>query len=269
MFPLAGKEFPKSPDELQAAIRDALAEVMTLPEKGNVVAVEGGRFPAIKSLKIDLSGATVKANEPPPPPQPKGKRQPGISVGGLQVIAHPIRYEKSHADFDLSAEDVSFDFARDAKGNPLLVLSDAKSGEVRVKIGKDDLQAVLLAAASVAAKQQGVTIQDLQLDLKAAGDRSISVDARIKAKKMLMSGVIHVRGRADVVENLVAILSELECRGEGVVGGMAASFLQPKLKSYNGKKFPLMTFSLGDVTLRDLKIGTKGAVELSAKFGSA
>jgi hypothetical protein len=79
--------------------------------------------------------------------------------------------------------------------------------------------------------------------------------------------VINIKGKADVDDNLVATLSDLACTGEGMIGGMAAGFLQGKLTSYDGKKFPLMAFSLGDVALRDLKISTKGAIQLSAAFG--
>lgn len=267
MFPLAGKSFPTTADELATAIQEALEDVLTFPKKSNVIKAIESTFPDLKSLKIDLSGATVNINEPPPAPQPKGKRKPGVTVGQLDVTGHPIYYEKSKAELELKAKGLSFDFAHDAKGNALLVLTDAKDGHVQVKIGKDDLRAMLLAAASAAAKSQGVTIQELDVNLEATGDRSIAADVRVKAKKMVMSGVINIRGKADVDDNLVATLSDLSCTGEGMIGGMAAGFLQGKLKAYDGKKFPLMAFSLGDVALRDLKISTKGAIQLSAEFG--
>jgi hypothetical protein len=268
MFPLAGKTFPKSGEELGTAIREALEEVLTFPKKGGGVKVGGGEFPEIKSLKIDLSGATVSVQNPPPAPQPKGKRTAGVSVGQLEVVGEPIYYEKSKGELELKAKGLSFDFAHDAKGNALLVLTDAKDGHVRVKITKDDLRGMLLAAASTAAKAQGVTIQDLEVNLEAEGERAVSADVRVKAKKMMMSGVINVKGRAEVDDNLVAKVSGLSCTGEGMIGGMAAGFLQGKLKSYEGKKFPLMAFSMGDVALRDLSISTKGAVQLTAAFGS-
>jgi hypothetical protein len=267
MFPLAGKDFPESADALTDAIRAALEDVVTFAKKGGVTAT-GGDFPEIKSLTVDLDGATVNAENPPPPPKPKGKRKPGPTVGKLEVTGHPLQYQKSKADLELTAKGVSFDFAHDAKGNALLVLTDAKDGHVDVKIGKDDLRAVLLAAATAAAKQQGVTIQELDLDLEATGPRSVSVAARVKAKKMIMSGVVTVRGKADVDDELVATLSDLACTGEGMIGGMAAGFLQAKLKEYNGRKIPLMAFSLGDVALRDLKISTKTAIHVTAAFGS-
>jgi hypothetical protein len=122
---------------------------------------------------------------------------------------------------------------------------------------------------TLAGKEHGVTIKDIQVDLKASGPRSVSADVRVKASKLLMSGVVHVRGRADVDDDLVATLSDLSVEGEGVIGTMAAAFLNGRVSKFEGKKVPLMTFSLGDVALRDLKISTKGAIALSASFGHA
>jgi hypothetical protein len=184
-------------------------------------------------------------------------------------MGHPIIYEKSEADLDVTARGLTFDFAHEQQGNAMLVLTDAKDGHVEVKIAKDDIQSMLTSLASAAAKQQGVTIQDLQVSLQSDGPRSIAADVKVKAKKLVMSGTIHIKGKADVDDKMVATLSDLSCTGEGVIGGMAAAFLQGKLKSYNGKRIPLMAFSLGDVALRELKISTKGAIQVTAAFGRA
>ncbi|HEY7120773.1 MAG TPA: hypothetical protein VH475_29580 [Tepidisphaeraceae bacterium] len=268
MFPLAGKTFPTSNDELRAAIQDALARVVTFAPTGAGVSVEGGTFPDVASIRIDLSGATVKADQPPPPrPVPTGQRLPGITLGRLDVSGHPIFYQSGKASLDLHSEGLRLDFAQDADGNPLLVLADARDGRVEVTIARDDLRSLLLAAASAAASQQGVTIQDLDVRLDAPADRSLAVNVRVKAKKLFMSGVINVQGRADVDEGLVATLSGLSASGEGVIGGMAAGMIQGKLKPYEGRRVSLMAFSLGDVALRDLKISTTPDVRLSATFG--
>src|SRR5688572_3496575 len=96
MFPLAGKEFPSSGDELATAIGEALGDVFELPGKnGSGVNIAGGKFPALKTVKINLNGATVSATEPPPKPKPTGKRQPGPHVDKLEITAQPINYEQT------------------------------------------------------------------------------------------------------------------------------------------------------------------------------
>src|SRR3954470_23841158 len=126
MFPLAGKAFPATTDQLTDAIREALEDVFTLPDKSAGVSAEGGKFPDVKSVTLDLDGATVSATDAPPKPVGVGKRESGITVGKLEISGHPIRYQKAKLDLDVSAKGLAFDFDRDKKGHPLLVLTDAK-----------------------------------------------------------------------------------------------------------------------------------------------
>ena len=267
MFPLAGKNFPKSTDELCSAIHDALEEVFKLPRNNDVVACSGGTFPQVKQVKVDLSDATVSLDSPPPIPIAKGKRQTGPSVSKLEVVGQPVRYQTSKAYFELSAQEVSFDFARDQQGEPILVLTDAKSGEVEFKVGQEDLQALIKAAATMAAKQQGVTIQELKVSLKNVGPRTLEGEAHLKAKKMVMTGRVMLRGRVEIDNDLVATLSNLSCTGEGVIGTMASGLLQGRIKQLEGQKFPLTTFSLGDVRLHGLNVVTTKGLHVTAQFG--
>ena len=269
MFPLAGKNFPDSAEALAEAIRGALGQVLTLAAKGDAVTAEGGKFPSIKKLKINLTNASVSAAEPPPKPEAAGKRQPGVAVEQLEITGKPVRYEQNKLDFELTASGVKLDFGRDKKGQPLLVLADAKTGHVQAKMSKTDIEALARTAAEMAAKGQGIKIEDLDLTLTSEGKRSLAADVRVKAKKMMVSGVIHITGRVDIDDELNATVSKLDCDGEGMVGTMASGLVKSKLKPFEGKVFPLMTFSLGDVTLRDLKIDVKTNVQVTAEFGSA
>ena len=269
MFPLAGKNFPESAEALAAAIAGALGQVLTLAAKGDAVTAEGGKFPSIKKLKINLNNATVSAAESPPKPEATGKRQPGVAVEQLEITGKPVRYDEHKLDLELKASGVKLDFGRDKKGQPLLVLADAKTGHVQAKMTKADIEALARTAAEMAAKGQGIKIEDLDLTLTSEGKRSLAADVRVKAKKMMVSGVIHITGRVDIDNELNATVSKLDCDGEGMVGTMASGLVKSKLKPYEGKVFPLMTFSLGDVTLRDLKIDVKSNVQVTAEFGSA
>src|SRR4030095_8544542 len=122
VFPLAGKDFPESADELAEAIHGALGQVLELP-KNNVAVTAEGTFPSIRMLRINLNGASVSATGPPPKPQETRKREPGGAGQQLKVTGKPIRYEKNKLDVELKASGVKFDFGRDNKGQPLLVLA--------------------------------------------------------------------------------------------------------------------------------------------------
>lgn len=266
MFPLAGKTFPESSEALARSIEDALGEVFNLPKK-SVVNVTDGKYPRLKSVRINLSGASVSATEPPPKPRPSGKREDGPRVDKLEITAQPVKYEKTQLNLKVSGTGLQFDFARDKKGHPLLVLTDAEDGKVEAKISKADLETLARAAAEMAAEQQGIRIQDLDLDLRSDGPRSVALEVRIKAKKLMVSGTLIITGRLDVDDDLNATVSKLNAEGEGMVGTAAAALVQKKIKSYNGMEIPLMAFSLGDVALRDLKISVKKDVSVSAVFG--
>ncbi|HEX8339805.1 MAG TPA: hypothetical protein VF624_02745 [Tepidisphaeraceae bacterium] len=268
MFPLAGKAFPKTDRELTDAIRGALLDVFTLSKSDNAVAASGGAFPELKKLTIDLDGARVSATEPPPKPTPTGKRTPGISVGQLEVSGQPIHYEKAKVNLHLKAKNVQLDFAKDKAGHPMLVLTDAAEGQAEAKIAADDLRAIVLAVAAAGAKEHGVTIQDVEIQLTSEGKRSVAAVVRVTARKSIVKGVVRLTGRADVDDALNATVSDLSCQGEGMIGKMAAGFLAGKLEEFNGRQFPLMTFSLGDVKLRDLKVDAKNGLQVTAKFGS-
>lgn len=267
MFPLSGTAFPKSADELAAALRGSLVEVFTFPDANSVVKIDGANWPVMERVVVNMSGATVRIAEPPPKPEPVGLREPGISVGQLAILGHPVRYQQSKCDLELTARNVRFDFARDAAGKALLVLTDATDGHVETRIAKSDLQSAILAGASAAAKPHGVAIQELEINLTSDGPRSLAVDLRVKAKKMILSGVVVLRGKVDIDDNLVATLSNLACTGGGAIGSMAAAMINTKLKSFEGKRVPLMAFSLGDVSLHDLKISTTPDIQVTAEFG--
>jgi hypothetical protein len=267
VLPLAGKAFPINAQELEDSIRSALEKVLTFQKTAAPVKVDAPKFPIVKQLKVDLSGARVGAKEPPPRPKPSGKRQVGFEVDQLELEAHPIRYENSTVNFNLKGKQVRFEFARDQKGKPLLVLSEAAEGHVDVNVSKADLQSLALAAAKLAAKEQGVTIQDVNIDLKSEGKRSLSATARVKAKKLMVSGTLNLSARVVVDDELNATISDLKCTGEGMIGTMAAGSVQPKLKEYNGRKIALLAFLVGDLSLRDLKIDVKAGLHVTARFG--
>jgi len=216
---------------------------------------------------VDLSGAVLRVSVPPPRPVPQEPREPGVTVGELQILGKSIGYEKSRLDLGLNARNLRFDFAHDGTGRAMLVLADATDGHVDLKMSKRDLQSALLAGATTAAKPHGVAIQDLQLNLASSGPRSLAGDLRVKARKIIMSGVVHLRGKIDIDDGLIATLSNLACGGEGMIGSMAAAMINTQLKANEGKKIPLMAFSMGDVSLHDVKIAVTDVVEVTAEFG--
>src|SRR5437868_13835570 len=53
IFPLASREVPKNREQLKTAMTNGWNRALKLPNPDDVVKVEGGRYPAVETLKID------------------------------------------------------------------------------------------------------------------------------------------------------------------------------------------------------------------------
>ena len=268
MFPLAGKAYPKSVEELSNALVTAMEQMLRFPQRSRVVVVSGGAYPALDRVKIDLTDAMVVTETLPPRPEPAGESSPGITVASLDIVGQPIRHQAAKVTFVLRARGLSFDFARDADRAPMLLLKSAQAGEVGVDVTRQDLQSLVSAAAAMVVKPHGITIQDLQLSLTNLGPQALTAEVRVKAKKAFVSGALLLRGRVDIDDELIATLSNVAVTGDGMIGKLAAGALKGKLAEVEGEKIPLTTFSLGDVRLHDLKVSTESGLQVNAVFGS-
>jgi len=267
MFPLVGPDYPKSGEELATRIQAGLGELLNFPPGRKAVDIEGGTYPNFEKVTVDLSGSSVKGTVPPPPPKPKGSRDPGPSAAELRIVGRPINYQGRGINLELNASGAKFDLSHDEKGRALLVAREAERVNVAFDIAAADLQFILKAAATELAKQKGVTIQDLGVKLTNQGPRTVDAEVRAKAKKLVMSGTVTVKGRVEIDDALVAKVSNLSCDGQGMMGNMAAGFIQGALKSHEGQRFPLTTFSLGGLALRDLQISTANGLHITAEVG--
>jgi hypothetical protein len=267
MFHLGAKEFPKTADDLRESLLAGLEKLFELPDRDGIVEVEGGKYPRVGRLAVDLSDAAADTNRKVAKPVATGKRQEGVTADEVEVNGKPILIDEAALELALTASDVKLDFGKDRAGKPLLVLADARNGKVDARISKDDLEQLLTAKIAEKAEENGIRVEGAELELKSRGERSVSVDLRVKARK-LVSAVIRVSGDIDIDDELTARLSNLGCEGEGMLGNMAVGFIRPHLARFEGYELPLMAFSLGDVKLRDLKIRAGDALRVSAKFGS-
>jgi hypothetical protein len=265
MFPLVGPDYPKSGEELATRIQAGLGELLAFPQGKTVVVIQGGRYPQFEKVKVDLTGASIISAAPPPPPKPQGQRDPGPTAAELRIVGKPIRYQGRGINLELNATGAKFDLSHDEKGRALLVAREADGGNVAFDIAAADLQFIVKSAATEAAKQKGVSIQDLDVKLSNQGPRAVDVQVRVKAKKLVMSGTVTVKGRIEIDDALVAKVSNLACEGEGMMGNMAAGMIQGPLRAQEGRRFPLTTFSLGGLSLRDLQISTANGLSITAE----
>lgn len=269
MFYLSGHDFPQSAQELESSLLESLRTLFTFSSGGaKPVRVEGGNYPKVDSIQVDLGGGAVNARRPPPKPVGVGQSRPGVHASRLEILGHPLRLQEAKVHLDLSASDVSFDYDRDREGHPLLLLATAEAGHAAVEISRSDLEALLLAEARTAAARQGVAVEKAALDLVPIDQRSVAIAIRVTAKKLVARATVEVKGQLRVDDHLNAKLSALSCEGEGIMGVVAGNLIRPYLERFNNTELPLMAISLGAVHLHDLRLDAGDSLKVQATFGN-
>ena len=172
-------------------------------------------------------------------------------------------------DLAMQAREVQLNHGRDREGNIVLLLQSAIEGSVELTISKNDLQRLILSRARIEAKKHGVSIEDVRLDLRSRGSRSLDADVQVRARKLFLGATVTINGSLDIDEHLTAKLSKVRCCGDGALGTLACNFLSPILDRANNQEVSLMAIPTGKVRLRDLQLATGDTLRISAQFGTA
>jgi hypothetical protein len=269
MLLLGNHSLPTNRDELNASLHTGLQSAFLLPARDSIVSADGS-FPALTNLALNLTGASMKPDYRPARPQ--GARQPAIYVRQFRIEGRPVRYEQSGINLELVAEDMQFDFSRDALGRNLLDPSAARHGQLHASIAQADLQTLFLTAVRQAAAEHDAAVEHGEIKLTSRGTRSAHVHLRVVASKKVfltrVEATIHAEGRLDVDDSLNATFSGLSCKGEGMVGTLVAGMVRQEIKHWEGRSLPLATIGLGSLRLRDLHIRCENGLHVQAAFGS-
>ena len=263
MIPLAGSRFPASHGELSDAITRGLAHYGITPRE---IAAEGGAYPVVESLRVDVTGARVTRDLRIASAGASGAER--VQVGATDVLAHPLYFETAPVELTLHAEAATLASATSGTGDPMLMLLEARGGDVTLETKRRDLEVFVQSLVSSLASRQGVEVKSTKLHLESRGPRSLHFRAEVSAKMLIMSAKVIVDGELDVDNQLGARLSHLTCTGEGMVGTAATALVRPYLEKLESRVFPLMAFSLGNVKLRDVSIQANDTVRVHAAFSS-
>lgn len=265
MLPLAGPEFPRTHAALATAIREGLARFGIAARD---VTVEGGTFPAIDLVRVDLSGAKVTRElRLPKPGEPSPTER--IAVAHIEVIGAPLLFETTPLQLELRTAAAQLASSRSAAGEPTLTLAAAAGGHISIAAVVADLERLAQTLIASAASQQGVEIRETKVRLNPRGPRSADFEIEVTAKMFVMTAKVAVGGTLTIDDEFNARLSNLGCRGDGMLASAASGLLKPHFQRLENRTFPLLALSLGEVKLRDIALETSGdALRLRAEFGS-
>ena len=263
MLPLSGKSFPSTSKRLVSAIKRGFAEQGVTARS---VEAEGGCFPKIDSLSVDLSDASVTRDVDIPSMDPASGGG-GIEAEKFELRAEPLYMEKAPFEIRVQASHAVFEYTGKPKSGAL-VLKDAKEGSISIAAAMPDLEALMHRLAVEAAEKHGVEVRKTSVELESRGQRALTFRATATAKMFIMTATLTLSGQVDVDADLNARFSQLTLSGDGMITKMASGFLRPKLDKLQQRAIPLLAFSLGDIRLRDIQVSTGKRFLIHAVFGS-
>ena len=266
MFPLRTPSLPANADALRTALEAGLREVLNSAAAA-MVTIEDRKYPDLATIRICIDEASI-GNRPPRFRAPAGKLEPALQVGHFEVSGRPIHLQNAAIDLRCVAEDVKIGQSRDREGNLLLLLQNAASGKVELSIPVRDLNELMRSAVSAAAAEQGVIVEEFDLNLRAEHERALALEARIRARKLFLSTEVCITGKVEIDQQLNARISALECFAEGTLGTLACGFLAPHLQRFNDRSFSLLGPPLGELKPRNIEIAVDDELRIRAQFGS-
>lgn len=266
MFPLFTRSIPDSASALERAVNASLRRAFVVER--DPVTIKDASFPHLAAIEICLDGAT--AREQFPQPAAAGKRLPSaLRADRLAIRANSVSIGPGAGNLTLDAHDVTLGRAHDANGDIMLTLERAARGTLEISTQTRAIEAIIAAVAKKEAGKHGVNVEDVRLYLRTRGDRSVSAEVQLRARKMFLGASIRIAGKLDLDDELNAKISGLNCTGDGAIAAVACGVLRPQLEKFDGRVFSLMALPLGDIRLRDVRIAAGETLSLKAEFGSS
>src|SRR5205807_2638776 len=116
------------------------------------------------------SGAMIDPQHRPVMPK-LSRTEPAISVRKLSVSAAPVKVLGNELAFGFAGSNVQLNQATAPGGKVVLTFHQADSGEVRVAVARRELEGLIAKIAAIGAARQGVTIDNVQVDLTSRSPR--------------------------------------------------------------------------------------------------
>jgi hypothetical protein len=268
-FPLDTAGLPQNRETLIDSIRAGLSGRLVLPEDRDVVVAEGGNYPMLKKLVVDLTGAKIDTGTKVPKLKPRGPIQSGVFAEQFEFKAQPVNIDGAKIDLNIVAQKVQLGLQRDNDNRPILIVAAAQQGQVDCETTNQDLSTIFKASANERGKRYGLSVQKAKIQLLSDNAHNLKADLRFASRLLLVPISLHFTARVDVDTAGNARLSNLTCDGDDVAGTLITGFIRPALSDYNNKTMPLIAFPTEKIRLHDVRVQVEGdAIRIAAAFGS-
>jgi hypothetical protein len=265
MLNLGRKDFPSPKDDLAQALDAALHRFVQ--KSGRIVDLRSRVFPLVDEIRINLDGAKFDFRTLPFT-NPEGETKPALEAALVTVSGRHISVYGVAIDLRMETRDVVFHKGTDAKGDAVLLAHEAREGQLVVSAAQLDLEAAIGRIAGERARLYGIDLERVRLAIRARSRRSLAADIQIWAKKFFTRAKIDIYAQLDITNEFVVKISQLKCKGDGKLGSLACTALQPLFAKTIERSFPLKSIPLGEIQLRDIHVAVADTVELTVDFGS-
>jgi hypothetical protein len=267
LFRLGAAGMPQTPQDLAVALTRGCRQSLILPDEDNTVAIDAQSYPAIDSLKIDLSDGRFRSTKKDKI-SINNKIEHDLRVRHLEVRGQPLLIQHAKVNMDLVAENAQVALERDLRGRPVMVLADAASGSLNFDVTVADAEAIMLRTCREAASHYGVSIEKLDIKITPQTPRAVQAQVHVMTVVGFIPAGMIFKAHVTVDNAMNARLSGLTVDGDEALGPLIVNFLRPGLAKYNNETRPLVSFPAGKVQLRDVAVRVDDSLHLTATFGS-
>lgn len=267
MIPLFRKLFPSHKADLIEALDETLHRFVEKP--GPIVDLRSRVFPYVDLIAINLDGAIFDLT-PPPLARAEGETGRAFEAAEINLTGRRVSIGGVPLDLRLEMRDAIFDWGYDANTDAVLILRSASDGHVAISAAQLVLEQSIVRIAGAKARLYGIDLERVRLAMRARGRRSIAADIQVQAKKFFTRAKIDISAQLDITNEFILKISQIKCKGDGKLGSLVCTTLQPFFQRLLEKSFSLKSLPLlGDLQLRDINVAVADTVELTVDFGSA
>src|SRR5438105_8490549 len=265
MLSLFRKDFPSPRADLAQALDAALHRFVQ--KSGPIVDLRSRVFPLVDELRINLDGA--KLDSPSPPlAKVEGGTALAFETAVVNVRGRNISVRGVLLNLRMEMHDVLFHKGADANGDAVLVIHQAREGQLVISAAQLNLEEAIGRLGGEKARLWGVDLEQVRLAMPARSRRSLATDIKIQAKEFFARTNLDIYAQLDISNEFIVKVSELRCKGDGKLGSFACAALQPLFARTTEKSFPLKSLPLGGVQIHDVHVAVTDTVEITIDFGS-
>src|SRR5438067_1489917 len=156
--------FPSASAELTRLLNESFRQLFQVD--ADPVSIRADSYPHVMELSISLDGARLRDN-PPRLSLVPSPAAPALEVDQLTLNASALALGPAVIDVSLSARAIQFVQARNADAEIVLSIASAADGRIEISASPSALEALITRVAQSEASKHGVTIDNVQLKLRA------------------------------------------------------------------------------------------------------